>query len=109
MPQNATMSGLIEKFANSYDDLKTARELLGRIEEQITVENINKIFVARAISRAISALKKRTERQYALEANHARSLSTEAKREKKLDEASENFYSRTREIRDLETLFRRRF
>jgi hypothetical protein len=100
---------LVEKLANSCSDNKFALEDIKEIKQRVLDEGEDKIHVKRAFMRAISTLKKRAERRFALDANHARALSTEVKRERKLDEASENFYSRTREIKSLETLFKIRF
>ncbi len=105
---NATMAGLINRFIES-SDLKNARELLARINNQVSEEGVDRNQVKRSIFREFSAKKKRSERQFALEASHARCFSSEVKREKKLDEASEKFYARNREIKALETLYRRCF
>lgn len=105
---NATMDGLIKGFIES-SDLKNAREFLARINCQIAEEGVERNQVKRSIFREFNAKKKQSERQFAREASHARCFSSEVKREKKLDEASENYYSRKREIKALETLYRRCF
>jgi len=100
---------LVEKLANSYPDNKFAIVDIKEIKQRVLDEGEDIIQVKRTFMRAISILKKRAERRFALDANHARALCSEAKREKKLDEASEKFYSEKREIKFLEVLFRRYF
>jgi hypothetical protein len=103
---NTRLSGLIAKFINSYSDLKTARVFLGQIKEQVFEEKADKNQVKRHILREISVFKMRSERQYALDANTARSLSPEAKKERKMGQVSEDFYALAREIKALEVFFR---
>ena len=104
-----TLYGLVAGYVNSYGDLKIALGLLKQIKDRMLEEGAEEIPVKRAIMREISALKKRTERQYALDSNRARSISSEAKRERKLDQVSEDFYALRREIKVLETLFKLNF
>lgn len=109
MPMNAMMSGLVAKFIGSYANLGDAKYFLEQIKDQMMEEGVDEILVRRTVFREISALKKRTERQYALDSNQARSLFSEEKRERKLDIVTEDFYDITREIKSLEKLFKLKF
>ena len=106
MKLSAVLSKLVTDFIGSYSDLKTARIFLGQIKNQMFEEKADKRQVKLAILREISVFKMRSERQYALDQNLARSLSPEAKKERKMGQVSEEFYSLARDIKALEVFFR---
>ncbi len=100
---------LVDKLVSSAPRLKDAYETIKQLSDLSETKKGEIPKIKKYFNRKISDLKKQKLRKLALDANHARSLSTVAKREAKLDEINDNYVEDLKDIKKIETLFRLQF